>query len=267
MPIIRLLSTDFDGTLVGGVHGERCAPELASELTAVTSEGTIWALNTGRPLSSALDGIEKLGAPIFPHYVLTSERHIHRPDGRGGWDDFGDWNRICREHHDLLFRESGEFFAQIRLLAARYRGITVLQNITGIPEGLVSLTEELLDEMTLELDSLPGRPSDFNYQRSNIYLRFCHRSYDKGSSLAELGRLLDMSTDGILAIGDHQNDISMLFGDVASMVACPSNAHPIVKDAVRKAGGHVSKLVAGEGTAEAINLYRSGLIKPKPSIS
>ena len=117
------------------------------------------------------------------------------------------------------------------------------------------------------MDSLPGRPSDFNYQRSNIYLRFCHRSYDKGSSLAELGRLLDMSTDGILAIGDHQNDISMLFGDVASMVACPSNAHPIVKDAVRKAGGHVSKLVAGEGTAEAINLYRSGLIKPKPSIS
>ena len=114
--------------------------------------------------------------------------------------------------------------------------------------------------MTQELLTLPGRPADFHYQRSNIYLRFCHRLYDKGSSLAELSRLLDMPTAEILAVGDHENDLPMLHGGVAAMVACPSNAHPRVKAMVLSAGGHVSSLEAGEGTAEAIHLYRTGKI-------
>lgn len=261
MPFIRLLSTDFDGTLTGGIPGERCVPELESELGAAISEGTVWALNTGRPLEAALEGIAGLEIPLSPHYLLTSERHIHRPDGRGGWDDFGDWNSICREHHDLLFRESGDFFGRIRSLAGRYPGIRVLQNITGVPEGFVADREEVLDVMIREMEVLPGRPEEFHYQRSNIYLRFCHRRYDKGSALAELSRLLDMTTDGILAIGDHQNDLSMLFGDVAAMVACPSNAHSSVKEAVRRAGGYVSDCEAGKGTADAIRFYRRGVLQ------
>jgi hypothetical protein len=46
------------------------------------------------------------------------------------------------------------------------------------------------------------------------------------------------------------------------MVACPANAHPSVKETVLNAGGHVSTLEAGEGTAESIHLYRTGKKKP-----
>jgi len=67
----------------------------------------------------------------------------------------------------------------------------------------------------------------------------------------------------ILAVGDHQNDLAMLFGDVAAMVACPANAHPSVKSLVKRAGGHVSSLENGEGTAECIRVYRTGGIRPK----
>lgn len=262
LAMLRLLSTDFDGTLVGGFWGERCAPALASELLAATGEGILWAVNTGRSLDTALEGLGRLAAPVAPDYILTSERHVYRPDGRGGWHDYGDWNRICREHHDLLFGQSGRFFEAVRDLAASHPGITLLENREHVPEGLVASSEELLDDVAAKLISLPGRPTDFHYQRSNIYLRFCHRLYDKGSALAELGRLLDMPTQGILAIGDHQNDLAMLFVDVAGMVACPANAHPSVKEAVLRAGGHVSGLEAGEGTAEAIHLYRTGTKKP-----
>jgi hydroxymethylpyrimidine pyrophosphatase-like HAD family hydrolase len=131
-----------------------------------------------------------------------------------------------------------------------------------VPEGLIAQSEDLLDRVTLELETLPGRQADFHYQRSNIYLRFCHRLYDKGSTLAELSRLLDMPRADILAVGDHQNDIAMLHGRVAGMVACPANAHLSVKEAVLQAGGHVSRLEAGEGTAEAISLYRRGEKQP-----
>ena len=263
--MIRLLSTDFDGTLAGGLPGDQCVPELASELRAVTASGALWTVNTGRSLVSALEGLERLGAPVRPDYILTSERHIYRPDGSGGWVDYGDWNEICRDHHDALFEKSGVFFEKIRSLAEDHEGVTVLENASGVPEGLVASDEELLDAFSEEMDRIHGRPEDFHYQRSNIYLRFCHRRYDKGSALAELGRLLDMPSAGILAIGDHQNDIAMLVGGVAAMVACPSNAHATVKETVQEAGGHISELEAGEGTAEGIRVYRTG--KKKPPVS
>ena len=256
--MIRLLSTDFDGTLTDSLYPDHCVPFLSQELAAAIGGGALWAVNTGRSLDSALDGLNRLNLGIKPDYILTSERHVHKPDGKGGWTDYGDWNAICREHHDLLFSESGVFFESISKLIASHEGVSFQANLHGVPEGLIASTEEQLDAITRLLDDLPGRPRDFHYQRSNIYLRFCHRHYDKGSALAELSRLIDMPASEILAIGDHQNDLAMLFGEVAAMVACPSNAHSIVKEAVIQAGGHVSNLPAGEGTAEAIHLYRTG---------
>ena len=261
--MIRLLSTDFDGTLtLAYPESTRCVPSLAAELSAVRSTGGLWAVNTGRSLVSALDGIRELQAPVSPDYILTSERHVHKPDGRGGWHDYGEWNDLCRTHHDLLFKECGAFFSKIERLVERHPGVTFQDNVDGVPGGLIAPDEGILDELTHELDALPGRPPEFHYQRSNVYLRFCHRDYDKGTALAELSRLLEMPTDGILAVGDHQNDLAMLFGDVAAMVACPANAHPSVKEMVAAAGGHVSELEAGEGTADAIHLYRTGKRSP-----
>ena len=264
--MIRLLSTDFDGTLTLAYPAStQCVPFLASELAAVSAAGGLWAVNTGRSLESALDGIRELKAPVVPDYILTSERHVHKPDGRGGWHDYGEWNALCRMHHDVLFRECGNFFSAIERLVERHPGVVFQDNVDGVPGGLIAPDEEVLDEVTRELDALPGRPEEFHYQRSNVYLRFCHRDYDKGTALAELSRLLEMPTDGILAVGDHQNDLAMLFGDVAAMVACPANAHPSVKEIVAKAGGHISEFEAGEGTAEAIHLYRTGKKLPAPA--
>lgn len=257
-PMIGLLSTDFDGTLTDSLYPEHCTPRLKEEITMAVTGGALWAVNTGRSLESALDGLSRLGIGLVPDYILTSERHVHKPDGRSGWTDYGDWNSICREHHELLFKESGVFFERIARLLDSHDGVVFQANVHGVPEGLVATTEEQLDEVAGLLDSLPDKPSDFHYQRSNIYLRFCHRRYDKGTALSELSRLIDMPISHILAIGDHQNDLPMLFGEVAEMVACPSNAHPSVKEAVSLAGGHISELPAGEGTAEAIHLYRTG---------
>ena len=88
----------------------RSAPSLAIELGRVVRDGALWAVNTGRSLKTAIEGLEGLGAPGEPDYILTSERHLYRGDGTGGWHDYGDGNRICREHHNLLFRQCGTFF-------------------------------------------------------------------------------------------------------------------------------------------------------------
>jgi hydroxymethylpyrimidine pyrophosphatase-like HAD family hydrolase len=131
-----------------------------------------------------------------------------------------------------------------------------LESASGIPEELLVTEEPLLDELSVRLLELPGRPDDFFFQRSHIHLHFCHGFYDKGSALRELSRLVSIRPEHVLAIGDYHNDIPMLTGDVATMVACPSNAHHLVKKTVKKAGGYVSPHSSGQGTAEAIGFYR-----------
>jgi hypothetical protein len=202
MSLIRLLSTDFDGTLDRGrMGGSLCT--FPCIRTHCDSWGGGYLDREYRPVAGKRLGraSEIRSTGLSPEYILTSERHIYHPDGKGGWHDYGDWNRICREHHDQLFEKSGDFFEQIRSLVVETPGVILQRNGEGVPEGLIAESEEILDDVTARLNALPGREDDFHYQRSNIYLRFCHRLYDKGSTLAELGRLLDMPTTDILAVG------------------------------------------------------------------
>jgi len=204
-----------------------------------------------------LKGLEYFDAPVKPHYLITSERYIHRYHEHGDVEPLGDWNRRCDEEHDLLFKRAERFFQRVHQLIAEYgEKVTCFENISGIPDELLVTDEALLDELSARILALPERPAEFAFQRSHIHLHFCHGSYNKGSSLSELSRFLSIQPEHTLAIGDYHNDIAMLTGEVAAMVACPSNAHDIVKQTVKKIGGHVSLHPSSRGTAEAIGMYR-----------
>ncbi len=265
MSLVKLLSTDFDGTLIDASLNlvssfppkESCSPLLSTELEKIMQQGAIWVINTGRPLDLLLMGLEHFNAPIKPHYFITNERHIYRYHENGDTEPLKDWNQRCDEEHDLLFKKSGVFFEQVHQLIAEYgENATFLESASGIPEELLVRDEVLLDELSARILALPGRPQEFTFQRSHVHLHFCHGSYNKGSSLSELSRLVSIKPRHILAIGDYHNDIAMLTGEVAAMVACPSNAHDVVKETVKKVGGHVSLHPSSRGTAEAIGIYR-----------
>ena len=266
MPAVKLLSTDFDGTLIDSSSNdlvssfppkESCAPLLSAELKEIVQQGGLWVINTGRSLDLLLLGLEHFNAPVKPHYLITNERHIYHYHENGDAEALGDWNRRCDEEHDLLFKTAGVFFEQVYQLIAEYgESATFFNTASGIPDELLVADEALLDELSKRLLELPGRPEEFCFQRTHIHLHFCHGSYNKGSSLSELSRHLSIKSEHILAIGDYHNDIAMLTGEAAAMVACPSNAHDTVKQTVKKAGGHISLHPSSRGTAEAIELYR-----------
>ena len=76
---IRLLSTDFDGTLVA--HGsdpvlDRGCMEYIEKLQ---KDGVIWAINTGRSVDLLESGLADFEFPIHPDFILTSERDVFRP--------------------------------------------------------------------------------------------------------------------------------------------------------------------------------------------
>jgi len=249
---IRLLSTDFDGTLVGHPSDGRCSPALAAALTRFKATGGLWAINTGRSLMHTIEGVENLRAPVDPDFLLTHEREIYRRNAAGSWEDFGNWNRVCRERHAGLFERAGELFPRIHELVAGAQDVTLIDE-DGHTAGLITSDEAVMARVAGSLDALRGAIPNFSYQRNTIYLRFCHTDYDKGAVLGELSRLLGLRADEVFAAGDHFNDVPMLDPKYARHLACPANAIAEVKSAVRAAGGTVSAKRFGDGVADALD--------------
>ena len=252
---IRLLSTDFDGTLVAHGADPVLDPECMETIKQLQAQGVPWAINTGRSVDLLESGLADFEFPIQPDFILTSERDIFRPSSNGGkWEPFGDWNeRVARDHANL-FQSASTILAEVVDFVTQKTKARLLYHSAGL-EGLVAENEEELDRVTHFIDRARENQPKFHYQRNTVYLRFCHADYHKGAALAELSRLLEIPREFVFAAGDHHNDISMLDGRFAKYSACPANAIPEVKSAVRSAGGYVATKNHGAGVHEAITHF------------
>jgi len=251
---IRLLSTDFDGTLIGHQPDARTAVSLGDALKDLRERGAIWAVNTGRQLWFALEGLELAHLPHDPDYVLTSEKDIFHRVEEGSWEAFGDWNARMEERTVALFSRARDVFTAIENMVEREDGIEVLYEESRMA-GLMTADTATMDRAVDLIRAASTAVPEFSFNRNDVWMRFAHREIHKGSSLGELARLLGIDAAEVLAVGDHHNDIPMLDGSAAGMVACPSNAVDEVKRVVRKAGGYVSPHPWGEGVADAIRHF------------
>jgi len=252
---LRLLSTDFDGTLVSRVSEPPLDRECMKLIRELQSSGAIWAINTGRGVDLLESGMTDFEFPIRPDFILTSERDVFRPGTNGEkWEPFGDWNERCAREHTELFSSSQSVLAEVVDFVNQKTKARMIYEIND-PIGLVASSEQEMDRVTEFIDQAKARQPKFNYQRNTVYLRFCHADYHKGAALAELARLIEVPRENIFAAGDHHNDISMLNGAVAGMPSCPSNAIDEVKDAVRSAGGYVAKREHGAGVYDALKHF------------
>jgi HAD superfamily hydrolase (TIGR01484 family) len=255
---IRLLSIDFDGTLVSRVSEPVFDAKCMEVIRALQDAGTVWAINTGRSVDLLEKGLAEFALPIRPDFILTTERDVFRPGKNGNhWEPFGDWNDRCARDHADLFSSAGPVLAEFVDFATAQTKARLIYNSTGL-EGLAAESEEEMDRITDFMHQARAGHPKLNYQRNGIYLRFCHADYHKGTALSELARLLDITRQNIFAAGDHHNDVSMLDGRFAAMPSCPANAIPEVKDAVRNAGGYVAHEHHGAGVHEALLYFTSG---------
>lgn len=250
---IRLLSTDFDGTLVAHGGDPVLDTDCLEQIAELQTQGALWAINTGRSVDLLESGLADLEFPIHPDFILTSERDVFRRASNGGekWEPFGDWNdRVARKHAEL-FHSAEAILAEVVDFVTQKTRARLLYHSAGL-EGLVAESEEELERVTKFIDRARAKQPKFHYQRNTVYLRFCHADYHKGAALAELSRLLEIPRDHIFAAGDHHNDLSMLDGRFAAYPACPANAILEVKEVVESAGGYVARKNHGAGVHEAL---------------
>jgi HAD superfamily hydrolase (TIGR01484 family) len=249
---IRLLSVDFDGTIVRNWATPPFPEELVEILDQLRRGGVLFAINTGRTVRLVEEALGISGFPVRPDFALTSEREVFRWNG-ASWEDFGGWNARCREEHDTLFANCASLLEQIeqRLTPTTARLYYEENRFSGV----VSTTNAEMDEICRFIETRRLEFPDFGYQRNSIYLRFCHSAYHKGAALAELQRLTGISTEETFAAGDNFNDLPMLDLTFARFLACPSNALEEVKAAVQQQGGFVASEDSGFGLCEALRHF------------
>src|SRR5262245_9102519 len=103
MPLpIQLISTDFDGTLHAEFETPPVPPDLQRLIGELQEQGAKWVINTGRDLSSVMEGIARARLTIKPDYLVVVERDIHLHAG-SHYEPCLEWNEGCRQSHDQLF--------------------------------------------------------------------------------------------------------------------------------------------------------------------
>ena len=252
---IKLLSIDFDGTLVSRVSEPVLDVGCMKLIGELQNAGVLFSINTGRSVDLLESGMTDFEFPVRPDFILTTEREVFRPGGNGEkWEPFGDWNERCARDHAELFSSSQSILAEIVDFVTWKTKAQLLYHSQAL-EGLRAESDQEMDRIVQFIERARKKEPKLNYQRNTIYLRFCHADYHKGAALLELARLIDIPRENIFAAGDHHNDISMLNGEVAGMPACPANAIEEVKATVRAAGGYVAQCEHGAGVREAVEFF------------
>jgi len=249
--MLKLISTDFDGTIHEDFADLPIPKELERRLAELQASGTIWVINTGREMASLLESLARSRVEVRPDYLILVEREIFRND-RGHYVPVEPWNSQCNRDHARLFADmAGKLPDLLEGLQARYDA--TFYNDPWSPLCAIARNNSQMDGIEAELQAFAGERTEVAVVRNDVYVRFSHTGYSKGTALRELQRLLGISPDLTLAAGDHLNDLSMLQPQFARYLVAPSNAVPAVKKQIASHGGWNMEQRTGMAVLAAID--------------
>ncbi len=255
-PAIQVLSTDFDGTLFAEFENPPIPVELQEMIARLQAQGAKWVINTGRDMSSLMESLGRAAIAVKPDYLVLVEReiHLHQDSQYVGLED---WNTACsRTHAELFAQIRRDLPGLIQWISSRFQA-SIYEDAYS-PLCLIAANTTDMDDIHAYLESYCRRVTTLSVVRNDVYARFSHQSYNKGTALAEVTRRLGLGRHQVFAVGDHLNDLPMLSTEYAGLLAAPANAVPLVQTAVRQQGGYISQAPHGAGVVEAIKYYAVG---------
>jgi hydroxymethylpyrimidine pyrophosphatase-like HAD family hydrolase len=224
--------------------------EAETALKNLQAQGAIWVINTGRDLDSLIQGLAEANLSIRPDYVVVVEREIYKLEG-SDFRSLVEWNDGCSDAHEELFATVRKDLHSVVDWVRDNYNARVYED-TYSPFCLIANNLEDADEIHEYLTVYSKAIPDLTIVRNDIYSRFSHRAYNKGTSLSEIGRRLKIGPDATMAAGDHFNDLPMLSSEFARWLVAPANAIPVVKHQVASQGGYVSDLSHGYAVADGV---------------
>ncbi len=252
-PPIKIISTDFDGTFFAEFENPPVPEELQRLIGRMQAAGTKWVINTGRDLSSLLEALARAHLRVRPDYLVLVEREIyaHEKSQYVGWED---WNRTCAQAHADVFARVRADLPQLMAWVNERFDASVYEDSYS-PFCLIAEDNRDADVIHEYLKAYCAQVPGLTVVRNDVYARFSHEAYSKGTALSEIARRLGVSRDYVLAAGDHLNDLPMLSHEHARWLVAPSNAIELVKQAVRRQEGFVSDEPHGYGVARGLEFF------------
>jgi len=99
---IKLISTDFDGTLFAEFENPPVPERLQKLIDSLQAQGAKWVINTGRDMSSLMETLGRANLRIEPDYLVLVEREIYYLED-SEYVSLTEWNSACTEAHAALF--------------------------------------------------------------------------------------------------------------------------------------------------------------------
>ena len=248
---IKLISTDFDGTLFAEFENPPIPHRLQELIADFQKRGGKWVINTGREMASLMEALARAEVKVKPDHLVLVEREIYHHHN-AQYVEHHPWNAQCNKAHAELFnrvRKDVPFLTE--WVNKRFANATIYEDLYS-PFCFIAEKTAHAEEIHDFLDGYCKKVPHLTVVRNDVYARFSHVAYNKGTALDELAGGLKIKPEEILAVGDHLNDLPMLSGTCAKWLVAPSNAIDVVKQAVRKQNGHVSEYHCGHGVADGI---------------
>jgi hypothetical protein len=248
--MIKLISTDFDGTLFAEFEDPPVPVALQKLIAQLQAQGAKWVINTGRDLSSLMESIGRAQLQVKPDFLVIVEREIYHHRQAEYIGDIP-WNHACGEAHAELFRRVRGDVPKLRVWIEERFKATLYEDMYS-PLCLIAEKNEDADVIYKYLVDYSRSVPGLAICRNDVYSRFSHEAFNKGTALSEIRRQLNVAAHETFAAGDHLNDLPMLEAQHARWLAAPANAIPVVKEIVLQQNGFVSKLSHGHGVAEGL---------------
>ncbi|HOB97181.1 MAG TPA: HAD family hydrolase [Verrucomicrobiota bacterium] len=247
---VQLISTDFDGTIFAEFENPPVPETLQRLLQDLQAQGARWVINTGRDLTSLMEAVARSGLSVRPDYLVLVEREIYiHQDHR--YVGLTDWNDRCARDHAALYERMRADVPRLTAWINEHFNAEVYADPWS-PLCLLARSNPDTDAIEAFLREYCRTVPNLTITRNDVYARFSHTAYSKGTALTEIARRLGIASANTIAVGDHLNDLTMLKKEIAGYLAAPSNALPEVKAAVQQQGGLVSHLPHGHGVARAL---------------
>jgi hydroxymethylpyrimidine pyrophosphatase-like HAD family hydrolase len=247
---VKLISTDFDGTLVSQKLNDPALLEffeLLKEQRRVTK--VKWVINTGRSWDTLEGEILARSFPSLPDWLVLAEREVYKVHREHPVGDY-EWNTACSQTHQLLFSATTLFWEGLTDFIQSQTGAETMRDPHS-PITIRARNDHEADRIHhYILEQLPAYPN-LTVVRNSVYFRFAHQDYTKGSALRRVQAHLGIKPSETMVIGDHHNDLPMLTTESAGWVSCPGNAIPEVKAHVTAVGGYLATQTETRGVIES----------------
>lgn len=264
---IKLIAIDIDGTLLN--QNNQLTQPTIDAINNARIKGVKVVLCTGRPLTGVKPYNDKIGITGSDEYAITFNGSIVETTSgevidhyNVTYDDFLEIEMTARKLGVHFQIETTEFAYILNKDVSPYsiaesylvRLPMLFRTPEEISKDLIMSKLMFVDEPDLITEALNNLPDSIkgrvNYLRSEPYfIEFVNKKASKGTALEALANRLGLTQDNVMAIGDRDNDLSMI--KYAGLGVAMGNGIDEVKDAAK----FTTKTNAEDGVAFAINKF------------